>query len=250
LGSHREAEAKSHAVLAELARDFEIKRLAQTIEQSERTFLDSPALDTAAAKVHALMNAMELGGAGYAPAPGHGLTADELEFGIKTGSWRRRPERRAEAIHEVDAALEELEAERAGTSLVRWVDEDGEPAFVIPTRYVGRVQALLDELFEADRRSLEAQRAVIAGDDDGDAAERSETSLAALARLWEAQRKPAARTRLEMQAAIARCERVNGALPYAEVTDEHARRMKTDLLADPKISNATRQKPGACCARC
>ena len=42
--------------------------------------------------------------------------------------------------------------------------------------------------------------------------------------------------------AVGRFERVVGRLPYAAITDEHARRFKADLLADDGLKNATRQK--------
>ncbi len=128
------------------------------------------------------------------------------------------------------------------------VGEDGEPDFGgVPIRHVPALMERLHELIEADRRTLEAQRAIIAGTAEQPSARSSAVpakgdTLAGLMALWEAHRKPSPRTRVEARTAVARFERVNGPLPYAAVTDEHARRFKADLLGDAGLKNATRQK--------
>ncbi|MFC7688850.1 tyrosine-type recombinase/integrase [Paeniroseomonas aquatica] len=45
-----------------------------------------------------------------------------------------------------------------------------------------------------------------------------------------------------MRTAITRFERVNGALGFADITDEHARRFKASLIADEGLKNATKRK--------
>ena len=148
----------------------------------------------------------------------------------------------------IDHNLAELDAEQETAGLVSSIGEDGEPDFgSIPVRFVPALMERLHELIEADRRTLEAQRAIIAGTAEqapaGSGAEPAKgDTLAGLMALWEAHRKPAPRSRIEVRTAVGRFERVVGRLPYGAITDEHARRLKADLLADAGLKNATRQK--------
>ena len=86
--------------------------------------------------------------------------------------------------------------------------------------------ARLQEFFEADKRTMEAQLAVIRGTDrvdhieaeNAEAADRN--SLTGLAEVWKAHRKPTASSQADMRTAIARFERVNGPLA---VSGDHRR---------------------------
>ena len=140
----------------------------------------------------------------------------------------------------IDHDLAELGAERETAGFVSSVGEDGEPDFgSVPIRYVPALMERLHEMIEADRRTLEAQRAIIAGTAEqaltGSGAEPAKgDTLAGVMALWEAHRKPTPRTRIEATA-VGRFERLAGRLPYGAITDEHARRFKADLLADDRV---------------
>ena len=240
-----EAKAKSHAVLAGLEAEFEAKRREMRGADEERAFLASGRASHALAEHDRIATRMEFGGPRTAWHPETPEDAERIALGIRTGFLQPRPASRAEAVGHVDDALGELEAERVILSLVTGVDEDGGPVHgTIPDRYVPRVLAHLEELFEADRRTLEAQRAVLAGSEakDEDGAGGEGGSLAELSSVWKAQRRPAASSQADMRTAIARFGRVNGPLPYPAVTDEHARRFKASLLEDEGLRNATRGK--------
>jgi integrase len=166
---------------------------------------------------------------------------------VELGQASRPPRSRAEALARIDADLEALDDELACATLVVGRDEDGGPVFGVPERHLEAVMAVLAERIEADRRTLEAQRAIVADAAAGEAGAKvgsaaAGRSLAALSALWVAHRSPAPSSQADMRTAISRFERVNGRLAYGEVTDEHARRLKDDLLADRGLKNATRQK--------
>ena len=183
----------------------------------------------------------------YAPRPG---MVDDAVIArqIAWGNWQPRPASRADALKRSTTIWGNLRQSGKPRALVSLVGEDGEPDFgTVPVRHVPALMERLHELIEADRRTLEAQRAIIAGVAEQPSARSAAEpaigdTLAGLMALWEAHRKPAARSRIEARTAVGRFERVVGRLPYRAITDEHARRFKADLLADYGLKNATRQK--------
>lgn len=152
----------------------------------------------------------------------------------------------------IDLALEHLEAEREhGVIYAVGEDEDtGEPNWILPARYMDRFEAWLQEQFDADQRSLEALKAQFSGAGEGESQVAESGGATAtppgrlddLVAVWEQQRKPARSSRHDMKTAVARFQRVNGPLPYREISAEHVRRFKDDLLRDESIKNATKQK--------
>jgi len=241
----REAEARSHAALAAIEQGFDAKRRLLRADSDERAFLASEAFDSAL-RDHAALAGKMMTGQAYAPR----ATPDDRGFAewlLKSGQAQRRPATRAEALAGIDADLAELNAEANVTSLVTALDEDGEPVFGnIPDRYVPALTAKMQELVEADRRSLEATKAIIASSAEAAASEvavpAAEASLTTLSELWKRHRSPAASSQADMRTAIKRFEAVNGPLTYRQITDEHARRFKMDLIGDAALKNATRQK--------
>ena len=226
----REAEARSHGVLADIEREIAAKRRELRAADEERAFLASDRFDSALRAHAALANAMMTGGTHYAPRPGmvdDAVIAQQIAW----GNWQPRPASRGDALEAIDHDLAELEAERETAGLVSSIGEDGEPDFgSIPVRFVPALMERLHELIEADRRTLEAQRAIIAGTAEqapaGSGAEPAKgDTLAGLMALWEAHRKPAARSRIEARTAVGRFERVVGRLPYTR----HHRRARAPL---------------------
>jgi integrase len=161
---------------------------------------------------------------------------------IRTGQSQARPSSRAAVIAHFDRAIADLEVDGANVSLPVLLDGDA----TLPERYRAALETRLRELIEADRRTLEAQKAILTGaNHTGDPVQADQVgkgSLTDLSAVWLSQKKPARSSQADMRTAIGRFDRVNGPLPYGAITDEHARRFKTDLLDDVKLKNATRAK--------
>ena len=118
---------------------------------------------------------------------------------------------------------------------------DGEPIWGIPDRYVDRVSAFIDELIEADRRSLLAIQAEIEGREDDAIQPTTERSLASLVETWKRERQPAKSSQHDMQTSVTLFERVNGPLPYTDITVEHGRKFKEAVIALPRASATKRR---------
>nr|WP_157033529.1 site-specific integrase [Belnapia moabensis] len=246
-GLKREAEAASHAVLADLEQQFSAARQARDTVKREEAFLASEDFDAALRAQATVTMGMETGGLPFAPTWATPAEAEAVARNIATGFARPRPATRTEAIRHIDHDLSALEDEAARASLVKGVDEDGGPDFgTIPDRWVPALMDRARELAEAERRTLEAQRALIAGpSDDGEKGSENPidtTSLTALAARWKAQGTSGPSAHSEMTKAIAQFEAINGPLRYAEITMEHARRFKEFLVSAPNLAGATKQK--------
>ena len=150
-------------MLADIEREIEAKRRELRAADEERAFVASDQFDLALRAHAALANAMMTGGTHYAPRPG---VVDDAAIAqqIAWGNRQPRPSLRADALEAIDHNLAELDAEQETAGLVSSIGEDGEPDFgSIPVRFVPALMERLHELIEADRRTLEAQRAIIAG---------------------------------------------------------------------------------------
>jgi integrase len=243
----KEAEAASHAVLAGLESRFAEARRLQDTRKNEEAFLASEAFDAALRAHGAVTIGMETGGLPFAPAWATPAEAEVVARNLAAGFARPRPANRAEAIRHIDHDLSALEDETARASLVKGLDEDGGPDFgTIPDRWIPALMERARELAEAERRTLEAQRALVAGgSNDSDKASENPidtASLTALAARWKAQGTSGPSAHSEMTKAIAQFEAVNGPLRYAEITVEHARRFKEFLVSATNLAGATKQK--------
>ena len=193
-----------------------------------------------------MRSAMHLPSAGYAPRIMSRADAEFVELALLAGIASPHPRSRSEVVKDVDEALAQLQYEREyETSLIVGVDHEGEPELAVPWRYADRVRTYLLGLIEADRLSLEAKRAEFAGSNGAQPEEVSrklESSLAALMQRWQAERRPQATSISEMENAIRRFEATNAKLLFTDITDEHARRFKDALIADPKLKNRSKEK--------
>ena len=242
--SRKEAEAKAHAVLATIEAEIEAKRATLRAADEERAFLISEATNAALAAYGSAASGRVLSGLPFADLPNDASDEVRVAWQIRSGQAQARPSSRAEAVAHMDRAIADLEWEAANAAVPPLISEDGDGT--LPERYRGALEARLRELIDADRRTLEAQKAVLTGanytGDPGQTGTVGKVSLADLSAVWLSQKRPARSSQADMRTAIGRFDRVNGPLPYDAITDEHARRFKSDLLDDPKLKNATRAK--------
>lgn len=251
----REAERRFHPAMAQFNKELEAarRRLRAGADKAER--MASPKAEAALHRFSDVARRMHFPLQSFAPPIDSAEASDFVKVALELGQVQERPRSRAAAVEMVDRALAELEWERENAvhlSLGR--DQDGEPHWVVPVRYLDALEAWIGEQFEATKRTLEALRVEFEAMGDGEAASGPAADdasadapemggrLADLAAVWESQRNPARSSRHDMRTAIARFSRVNGALPYRGITVEHVRRFKADLLADSGIKNATKQK--------
>jgi integrase len=151
-----------------------------------------------------------------------------------------RPKSRREALELVEEALAQLSSD-AQYDLSQGRTPGGEPIFGIPYRYIGRVSALIDELIEADRRSLVAIKAEIEGREDDAIQPATERSLASLVEIWKRERQPAKSSQHDMQTSVALFERINGPLSYTDISIEHGRKLKQAIVERPGASATKRR---------
>ncbi len=248
----REAERRFHAAMAQFNKELEDARgrLQAGAEEAER--MASPQADATLQRLSDVAGRMHLPSPPFAPPIDSAEAGDFVKVALELGQVQERPRSRAEAVEMVDRALAQLDREREnGVFLSLGADEDGEPHWVVPFRYVDALEAWLGEQFEATKRTLEAIRAELLalGEAEGAPASPDHAASAAeaaglkeLSAVWEAQRRPAASTRREMRTAIARFAEVNGPLAYRSITVEHVKRYKAALHADQGLRSATKQK--------
>jgi integrase len=244
--SLKAAVSASHAVLAGIEQEFDQRRRVRDAHLQELAFLASDDFDKALAQQSAVSRGT-LGAGAYAWRPATPEEHEAVKLAISTGAALPRPSTRTAALASLDYTLGELECEAGQVQVVLPMDEDDSASLAgIPARHASTLKEMLEGLLEADRRSLEAQRAMVAGVQGPDTrtpvAMAAKASLTQLSAVWLAQRKPAVSSQADMRTAISRFEAVAGPLPYSEITDEHARRFKSDLIGDAKLKNGTRKK--------
>jgi len=249
----KEAERRFHSAMAKLNAEFEAAERQLHAAEEEAAHLASKRMNEALERFGKLAHRMELPFGSFAPAASSPEDKAAIEMALMLGQAQPRPASRAQAVQMIDKALAQLEWEREhGVTLSLGTDEDGEPNWAVPVRYLDALTAWFDERFEADKRTLEALRAEFEGGDEAGSQlwsrgrqdhERTATgTLRGLAEVWKTQRSPALSTQNDMRTALARFEALNGPLPYQGVTVEHLRRFKDDLLRDTAIKSATKQK--------
>ena len=257
--SRREAEVKSHAVIASIKDQIEAKRRKARAASQEEGFLASGQFDDALARHVAAARALESGAPPFAKHAGYVEGVVNAALHVRLGFLSSRPASRAEAAEVIENDLAELEGLQSRAGLVRSIDADGEPDFgSIPVEYVPALMARLQELFEADRRTMEAQLAVIRGTDrigapDATGSGNVELEIPDRARRGlegasQADRLIAGRHAHRYRAAragqwpVCRTRRLRTSTPAG---------LKADLLHDAGLKNATRgRSSGACSARC
>jgi integrase len=230
-------------VLAGIEQEFDKCRRALGAHVQELAFLASGVFDKALERQSAVSRGT-LGAGVYARHPVTPEDHDAVTLAVSTGAGLPRPSTRSAALASFDDTLSEIEYEAGQAQVVLPMDEDDSAILTgVPARHAAAIKETLAGLLEADRRSLEAQRAMVAGVEGGKAvAAMGKASLTQLSVVWSTQRKPTARSVAEMHTAIGHFERVAGPLPFPEITDEHARRFKADLIHNAKLKNATRIK--------
>ncbi|MCI0752754.1 site-specific integrase [Teichococcus vastitatis] len=248
------AERKLHHVLAETNASFDAVEKQLNAEADEATFLASERGRAALEQLNARLNSMHL------PSFGSPINIPEgadyaqrafIEEALRLIQPDTGPQSRAEAIEICDNALAELARERAhGVQLAIGSDQDGEPIWCVPVRHLDAVERFINEQFDADEAKLRAIRDQLLAQQDTTVTKASKQarpgadlgSLQALQALWIRTRDPAAKTQTESRTALTRFERVNGPIPFRDVTPEHLRRFKADILGDAKIASATKKK--------
>jgi integrase len=231
-----EAIRRLHEEMARLNDEF-TRRLTELRAQSvERDFVYSERFHKAVDEAGDKLNEFGLAAPQYRfeTADPVGKAYQEFE------GYVDRPRSRREALELVEEALAQLSSD-AQYDLSQGRTPDGEPIFGFPYRYVDRVSAFIEELIEADRRSLLAIKAEIEGQTEDKSEPTAPRSLASLLEIWKRQRKPANSSQNDMQTAIRLFERINGPLAFSDITDEHVRKFKGALI-DLDRKNATKSK--------
>ena len=231
-----EAVRRLHEEMARLNDEF-TRRLTELRAQSvERDFVYSERFHKAVDEAGDKLNEFGLAAPRYRfeAADPVGKVYQEFE------GYGDRPKSRREALEFVEEALAQLNSD-AQYDLSQGRTPDGEPIFGFPYRYVDRVSAFIENLLDADRRSLMAIKAEIEGQTEGKSEPTAPRSLASLLEIWKRQRQPAASSQNDMQTAIRLFERVNGPLAFSDITDEHVRKFKSALI-DLDLKNATKSK--------
>jgi integrase len=244
--SLKEAVAASYGVLAEIEREFDRSRRAANVEEEDRQFLASDQVDTVFQQFAGITRGT-VGAVSFARRPSSPEDAQAAELAIRTGQAIARPTTKAAALQGLNATLAEVEYDAAQVGVALPMDEDDHATLTgVPARHIEAAKAFLAERLEADRRSLEAQMTAIAGT-SGDKravglASAEAASLTALSTRWKAQRRPKPTTQNDMRTSIRRFETVNGPLGYRDITVDHARRFKDNLINDAKIKGATKAR--------
>lgn len=238
------AVAASHGVLAEIEAEFEAARLTLRRADDEAAFMASNGVDGALEVVEGVLagTMAPIQFSRRASTPDERMTID---LALSTTGAIKRPQSRAEALKAFDYARSEVDFEASQVGIKLPMDEDDSASLIgVPMRHREATKAFLQERLEADRLSLEAKAAMIAGAPVVDSGQEngSASSLTQLSSLWESQRKPAKSSKADMRTAIRRLEALVGPLPFAKVVDDHARRLKAGLIADASLKNATRNK--------
>lgn len=247
----REAERRFHPAMTRFNKELEEARhrLQAGAEEAER--MASPQADAALRRFSDVARRMHLPSPPFAPPIDSAEAADFVKRALQLGQVQERPQSRAEAVEMVDRALAQLDWERENAVFLSLgTDEDGEPHWVVPVRYLDALEEWVEGQFTATKRTLEAIRAELLalGDaeaapvSDGQATTAEAAGLKELSAVWEAQRRPAASTRREMRTAVARFSEVNGPLAYRSISVEHVKRFKAALHADEGLRSATKQK--------
>lgn len=245
--------AASHSVLAAIEADFEAARRALRLAADEAAFLASDGVDGALQVVQAAL----VGTLAPIRFARRASTPDEksvVDMALLTGDAIPRPQSRAETVKALDHARSEVEFEATQVEIRLPMDEDDNARLIgVPMRHREAAKAFVLERLEAERLSLEAKAMMVAGTPVEGGGKReavgSASALTQLSALWVNQRRPAKSSQADMGTAIRRFEALAGALPYAKVTDDHARQFKADLIADAALKNATRTSFGACSGR-
>jgi integrase len=222
--------------MAQLNGEFARRRLDLKAQSAEEDHVRSPAFHKATDRVADILGAFGL------PSPLYKFKTDDPDEEAlqEIVGYVDRPKSHKEALALVDDALRQL-ARDSEYDLSNGRSFDGEPEWGIPYRYVDRVSAFIEELIEADRRSLLAIKAEIEGRTENAGEPTSPRSLASLLEIWKRQHKPAKSSQSDMQTAIRLFERVNGSLAFSDITDEHVRKFKGALI-DLDRKNATKSK--------
>ena len=223
--------------MAHLDDEFTRRRTELRAQSVERDFVHSERFHKAIEEAGDKLNEFGL------PAPLYRFeTSDPVNAALQevAGYVADRPKSRKEALALVEEALAQLTSD-AEYDLSHGRTPDGEPIWGIPYRYVDRVSAFIEDLLEADRRSLFAIKAEIEGRTEDPGEPTGTRSLASLLEIWKRQRKPANSSQNDMQTAIRLFERVNGPLAFSDITDEHVRKFKVALI-DLDRKNATKSK--------
>ena len=231
-----EAIRRLHEEMARLNDEFTRRLTELRARSEERDFVYSERFHKAVDEAGDKLNEFGLAAPRYRfeTADPFGKAYQEFEGYVDRARSRR------EALELVEEALAQLSSD-AQYDLSQGRTPDGEPIFGFPYRYVDRVSAFIEELIEADRRSLLAIKAEIEGQTEGKSEPTAPRSLASLLEIWKRQRKPANSSQNDMQTAIRLFERVNGPLAFSDITDEHVRKFKSALI-DLDRKNATKSK--------
>jgi integrase len=249
----READRRFHAAMAKLDVEFEAAERKLHAAEEEAAEMASNRADAALDRFAKLAGPMGLPSSAFAPACSG--DAKLIEEALRYGQLQTRPKSRAEMAKMIDKALAQLDWEKENeVHYAIGKDPDGEPIWCLPFRYVDALEQWVEAQFEATRRTLEALRAEFMADGQAALPAASASartgkgrtavlgSLRSLVAVWTDHRQPASTTQADMKTALDRFERLNGPLPYREITVEHVRRFKEDLLRDTGIKAATKQK--------
>jgi integrase len=229
--------------MASIGREFDAARDSLKAGQVEMAYLASPEFEEVADRISDARARVGLSFGSMAPRVTDKESAAYAQYMVEMGFNSPRLKSKDEAIAQLNDAIGSLEFERKHeTSFVTGIDGEGEAEFIIPIRFVEKVQAYLFELMDAERKSIEAAKTSLQlGGGIGSGTD-IRSGLKELEILWIKYNSPASQSQKEMKTAIKRFEAVNGPLPYPDVSVEHVRQFKDSLVQETANKAATKNK--------